>query len=295
MREEIAQGESDLGQLVVLADDVAAYADSLAARFAAIDRQIVGLAEVKPGSSPGEKPPSQRRKTKRQSGRGGQRRRSSTLRRTEEPTVTELLEQAKEAAIPGRSSMSKDELAEAVEAQEQQTKDELLDRFWPDAARYLGTAERGVSGAAKLHFPGLHPDAAKWLVDKRIASVGIDTASIDYGASTHFESHLTLMTAGIPAFENLTRLDALPPKGAFVVALPVKIKGGSGGPLVVEDVLTVVQVQHRVALRRRAAVARRQVDRHRPLVAQQCRGEALVDAPCAAHSVAFSAGGSTAW
>lgn len=145
LREEIAQGESDLGQLVVLADDVAAYADSLAARFAAIDRQIVGLAEVKPGSSPGEKPPSQRRKTKRQSGRGGQRRRSSTLRRTEEPTVTELLEQAKEAAIPGRSSMSKDELAEAVEAQEQQTKDELLEQ-----AQALGIRGRSEMSKQEL-------------------------------------------------------------------------------------------------------------------------------------------------
>jgi kynurenine formamidase len=106
-----------------------------------------------------------------------------------------------------------------------------FDSRWPDAERYLGTAERGESGAAKLHFPGLHPSAAKWLVEKHIASVGIDTASIDYGPSKLFESHVALMGAGIPAFENLTKLDALPPTGAFVVALPAKIKGGSGGPL----------------------------------------------------------------
>jgi kynurenine formamidase len=35
---------------------------------------------------------------------------------------------------------------------------------WPDAARYLGTAERGADAVARLHFPGLHPDAARWLV-----------------------------------------------------------------------------------------------------------------------------------
>jgi kynurenine formamidase len=63
-------------------------------------------------------------------------------------------------------------------------------RRWPEAAGYLGTAERGAAGAAKLHFPGLHPDAARWLVANRsIDAFGIDTASIDYGPSTLFESH----------------------------------------------------------------------------------------------------------
>jgi len=104
--------------------------------------------------------------------------------------------------------------------------------FWPDAARYLGTAERGEEGAARLHFPGLHPDAAAWLVGARqIASVGIDTASIDYGQSRLFASHVTLMKADVPVFENVANLHRLPARGAQVVALPVKIKGGSGGPL----------------------------------------------------------------
>jgi len=103
--------------------------------------------------------------------------------------------------------------------------------YWPDAERYLGTAERGEAGAAKLHFPGLHPNAAAWLVARGIRSVGIDTASIDFGASKRFESHVTLMQANVPVFENLDRLDALPATGAFVVALPIKTRGGSGGPL----------------------------------------------------------------
>jgi len=42
----------------------------------------------------------------------------------------------------------------------------------------------------------------------------------------------------IPAFENLTGLDALPARGATVFALPMKIKGGSGGPLRAIAVLT---------------------------------------------------------
>jgi len=105
-------------------------------------------------------------------------------------------------------------------------------RYWPDAAAYLGTALRGEAGVAALHFPGLHPDAAAWLVAERsVHAVGIDTASIDFGQSKTFGSHVALMTANVPAFENVTNLDRLPPTGAFVVALPVKIRGGSGGPL----------------------------------------------------------------
>ena len=103
---------------------------------------------------------------------------------------------------------------------------------WPDAARYLGTSVRGEDAVAQLHFPGLHPDAARWLVaERRIKAIGIDTASIDYGQSTAFESHRVLYERDIPAFENLTALDRLPERGAVVVALPMKIRGGSGAPL----------------------------------------------------------------
>jgi kynurenine formamidase len=104
-------------------------------------------------------------------------------------------------------------------------------RRWPDASTYLGTAEHGDAAVAKLHFPGLHPEAATWLVNHGIKAVGLDTASIDYGQSTHFESHRTLYAQNIPAFENLTALEQLPPRGAIVYALPMKIAGGSGGPL----------------------------------------------------------------
>jgi kynurenine formamidase len=103
---------------------------------------------------------------------------------------------------------------------------------WPDAVRYLGTAERGEQAVPKLHFPGLHPDAARWFVASRpIKAVGIDTASIDYGQSTLFESHRALYDRNIPAFENLTNLDRLPVRGAHVIALPMKIAAGSGAPL----------------------------------------------------------------
>ncbi len=103
---------------------------------------------------------------------------------------------------------------------------------WPDAGRYLGTAERGEGAVPKLHFPGLHPDAAKWLVANRtVKAVGIDTASLDYGQSGLFETHRVLYERNIPGLENLTSLDRLPARGATLIALPMKIKGGSGAPL----------------------------------------------------------------
>ena len=103
---------------------------------------------------------------------------------------------------------------------------------YPDRLRYLGTDERGADAVAKLHFPGLDPQAARWLTQNRaIKAVGLDTASIDFGQSTLFESHRVLFDKNIPAFENLANLDQLPVKGFSVIALPMKIKGGSGGPL----------------------------------------------------------------
>lgn len=103
---------------------------------------------------------------------------------------------------------------------------------WPDKKAYLGTDQKGPDAVKDLHFPGLHPDAAKWLIENRkFKAVGIDTASIDRGQSTTFGAHVALMTNDIPAFENVANLDKLPAKGFHVVALPMKIKGGSGGPL----------------------------------------------------------------
>jgi kynurenine formamidase len=103
---------------------------------------------------------------------------------------------------------------------------------WPDRLGYLGTELTGEEAVAELHFPGIHPDAARWIVEQRnVAAVGIDTASIDYGQSSEFEAHVIIYGANVPGFENVANLDELPEVGAFVVALPMKIAGGSGGPL----------------------------------------------------------------
>ena len=103
---------------------------------------------------------------------------------------------------------------------------------WPNSAAYLGTSERGDDAVAKLHFPGLHPDAAEWIVGRRaVKAVGIDTASIDFGQSTLYKSHQTLYARDVPALENLASLDRLPPTGSLLIALPMKIGGGSGAPV----------------------------------------------------------------
>ncbi|MEX0287730.1 MAG: cyclase family protein [Flavobacteriaceae bacterium] len=104
--------------------------------------------------------------------------------------------------------------------------------FYPDRVKYLGTDQRGEAAVSLLHFPGLSPEAAEWLVQNRnIKAIGIDTPSIDYGQSSDFKSHVILLSENISAFENLTNLDKLPSKDFKVIALPMKIKGGSGAPL----------------------------------------------------------------
>lgn len=102
---------------------------------------------------------------------------------------------------------------------------------WPDRRRYLGTADRGRAAVARLHFPGLHHSAADWLVTRRnVPLVGIDTASIDYGQSQDYRTHVRLFQAGVPVLENVAHLDRLPPTGFSVAALPMKIANGSGAP-----------------------------------------------------------------
>ena len=103
---------------------------------------------------------------------------------------------------------------------------------WPDAASYLGTVLKGDAGVAALHFPGLSEEAARLFAEERdIAAVGIDTASIDYGQSRDYIAHQVILGRDIPVFENVADLSALPATSATVVALPAKVKDGSGAPL----------------------------------------------------------------
>ena len=109
---------------------------------------------------------------------------------------------------------------------------------WPDRGAYLGTDLFGAEAVPELHFPGIDPVAAGWLVENRnVAALGIDTPSIDYGQSTLFETHRILFERNIPGFENVAALGRLPLTGAYVIALPMKIRGGSGAPLRIVGVI----------------------------------------------------------
>jgi kynurenine formamidase len=100
---------------------------------------------------------------------------------------------------------------------------------WPDRKAYLGDDTPG--DASRLRFPGLSAGAARYLAaERRVAGVGIDTASIDPGSSRDFIAHQALAAADVYNLENLDNVEGLPPTGATLVALPMKITGGSGGP-----------------------------------------------------------------
>ncbi len=103
-------------------------------------------------------------------------------------------------------------------------------RFWPDVKQYLGDDTPG--DASKLRFPGYGIEAARLLVEQRqVAVLGIDTASIDYGPSTDFMAHRIGAARDVANLENLTGLAELPATGATVIALPMKVAKGSGGPV----------------------------------------------------------------
>lgn len=103
------------------------------------------------------------------------------------------------------------------------------DQYWPDAKAYLGDDTAG--DASNLSFPSFSAAAITYLIEKRSTKlIGLDTASIDYGKTTNFPVHQIVGQANIPGLENLTGLANLPATGAFIIALPMKVKGGSGAP-----------------------------------------------------------------
>lgn len=105
-------------------------------------------------------------------------------------------------------------------------------QYYYDKEKYLGTNLTGLEAVPELHFPGLSAEAAKWLAEERnINAVGLDTPSIDYGQSKDFMAHRILCEYGLTIYENVANLEKMPETGSYVIALPMKIKGGSGAPL----------------------------------------------------------------
>jgi kynurenine formamidase len=103
-------------------------------------------------------------------------------------------------------------------------------QYWPEKGPYLGSLT--PEDPTTLHFPGFSAAAVTFLLMKReIVGIGIDTASIDAGQSRDFPVHQILGQANCYALENVANLNLLPPRGARMTALPMKIYGGTGGPV----------------------------------------------------------------
>jgi kynurenine formamidase len=101
------------------------------------------------------------------------------------------------------------------------------DSRWDSAKDYRNADAKGV-----MHFPGYSEDAAKFLVEARnVLGLGIDTLSIDYGPSKDFAVHRYTLAHSLYHLENVANLDRAPADGAIVVVAPMKLEGGSGGPV----------------------------------------------------------------
>lgn len=97
---------------------------------------------------------------------------------------------------------------------------------WPDERRYRNQDDAGV-----MHFPGFSVEGVELLLQRGVSGLGIDTLSVDYGASKAFEVHHLSHGAGLYHLENLADLSALPESGVFLIVAPIKLEGGSGGPV----------------------------------------------------------------
>jgi kynurenine formamidase len=97
---------------------------------------------------------------------------------------------------------------------------------WPDAQSY-----RNQDAAGRMHFPGFSAEAVEQLIERNVSGIGCDTMSVDCGASEHYAVHRLALGAGLYHLENLSNLSELPEKGAFLVVAPIKLEGGSGGPV----------------------------------------------------------------
>jgi kynurenine formamidase len=97
---------------------------------------------------------------------------------------------------------------------------------WPDAQRY-----RNQDAQGRMHFPGFSVEAAKLLIERNVSGLGCDSMSVDFGASADFAVHHLALGSGLYHLENLADLSALPETGAFLVVAPIKLEGGSGGPV----------------------------------------------------------------
>lgn len=96
----------------------------------------------------------------------------------------------------------------------------------------LGTAKfRNAGEDGTLHFPGIHPEVAHYLLEETQAvGIAVDTLSLDAGQSTDFPTHRMWLSAGAWGAECVANLDQLPASGATIIVGAPKHRRGTGGP-----------------------------------------------------------------
>jgi len=98
-----------------------------------------------------------------------------------------------------------------------------------DQQRFLNADQSGP------HTPGIEPECARWLAEEApIVGLGVETVGTDAGKAHSFEPafpcHQYLLGRDKYGLTQLANLARLPPTGAVIVVLPLKIVSGSGSP-----------------------------------------------------------------
>lgn len=97
-------------------------------------------------------------------------------------------------------------------------------QYWNDAPKFI----------SEVHSPGPGLDGARWLSDRGIFAAGSDTAPFEFTPSPGMSVHVHLLVEkGVHIIECLN-LEELSESGAtefLFIALPLKIRGGTGSPI----------------------------------------------------------------
>ena len=100
-------------------------------------------------------------------------------------------------------------------------------------AKYVGDPAKftGKDGSGVLHFPGISPEAADWLLkERKVLGLAVDTLSLDHGPSKDFKVHYAWLPSGRWGLESVANLDQVPASGATLVVGLAKVKDATGGP-----------------------------------------------------------------
>lgn len=97
---------------------------------------------------------------------------------------------------------------------------------------YTGHGERAYPTEEFVTtYAGLSEDGARWLAEKGVVNIGIDTLSIDHTDDTTYSGHRICGEYQIVNTENLTNLDLLTGQRFQYFGLPLRFRAGTGSPI----------------------------------------------------------------